>query len=203
MNSKAKQPMDNLKRALLIIDVQNDFCENGPIPSIDGSRIASLITQFIELNYSNYELILASKDWHKSPIGHFSKKPDFTSSWPNHCLASTKGAELHPSLNPKMIDHELVKGEYSSGLSAFQAKTSLDETLLDLLDRREIDMVDICGLSAESNLYASAIDSLEYGFPTTVFIDICSGTSEQTILTSLEDLESRGVNLDYAYIPPT
>lgn len=195
--------MDNSKRALLIVDVQNDFCEHGSVPSIDGSEIALSITRFIEFNFANYELILATKDWHKSPIGHFSKKPDFLSSWPSHCVSSTDGAELHPNLNRKLIDHELIKGEYSAGMSAFEGVTSLDERLLDLLERREIDLIDICGLSAESNLYSTAIDSLEFGFPTTIFIDMCSGGSEESTFNALEDLESRGVNLDYAFTPPS
>lgn len=194
--------MDNLKRALLIVDVQNDFCEYGPVPSIGGSQIASSITRFIDFNYSAYELILASKDWHQSPTEHFSKRPDFISNWPSHCVGSTEGAELHSNLNRKMIDHELIKGEYTAGMSAFEAKTSLNEGLIELLERREIDLIDICGLNADSNLYSTAIDALELGFPTTLFIDMCSGYSEESTLHALEDLESRGVNLNYAFSPP-
>jgi nicotinamidase/pyrazinamidase len=190
--------LEYTKRALLVVDVQNDFCEHGAVPSLLGSQLASLISIFAQTNYNKYELLLASKDSHKSPKGHFSSSPDFLYSWPKHCLESSEGEKFHPNLNSSLFDHVITKGINSAGMSAFDGTTQLGESLLELLERREIEVLDICGLNGEANLYNTAIDALEFGFPTTVFIDLSSGSSHAKVLEAFEDLQSRGTNLTYA-----
>lgn len=191
--------MEQLVRALLVIDVQNDFCEGGALPVAHGAEIARRITQFIRQRVGTYELILASQDCHVEPKGHFSSKPDFVFSWSIHALKGSYGSQLHQALDSSLIDHVIYKGEYKGAFSAFEGITSAGEYLLELLERREIEVVDICGIATDFCVLHTALDAIDSGFPTTVFLDLIGGVSEQGSIDALEELQSRGVNLDYGF----
>lgn len=194
--------MEQLVRALLIVDVQNDFCDGGVLAVPGGAEVAARITQFIREQMGTYELILASQDCHIDPRGHFSSNPDYFSSWPKHAIKGSYGAKFHAALDENLVDHVIIKGEYQGAFSAFEGTTSSGESLLDLLERREIEVVDICGVATDFCVMQSALDSLNNGFPTTVFLDLISGISEQGSIEALEVLQSRGANLDYGLPTP-
>lgn len=189
--------MEQLVRALLVIDVQNDFCDGGVIEVPDGAEVAARITRFMREQVGVYELVLASQDCHIDPQGHFSSEPDFLSSWPKHAIKGSQGAKFHRALDEALIDHVITKGEYHGAFSAFEGATAAGESLLNLLERREIEVVDICGIATDFCVLHSALDSLDHGFPTTVFLDLIAGVSEEGSIDAFEELQSRGVNLDY------
>ena len=93
-----------MSRALLIVDVQNDFTEGGALAVAGGDDVASAVSDFLALHASEYDVIVASRDWHDAEGdngGHFATDaaPDFAGTWPVHCVAGTEGAEYHPALS--------------------------------------------------------------------------------------------------------
>lgn len=190
--------MERINRALMVIDVQNDFCEGGSLAVEGGVAVAQRITQHMRRNAHIYDLIVASKDHHIRPQGHFSKHPDFVTTWPVHCVAGTPGSEFHPTLDQSFIDMVVFKGEYDAAYSMFEGKTESGEALIQLLERREIEVIEICGIATDYCVLQSGISSLDYGFPTTVFLDLVAGVSPEGSADALEELQSRGANLDYA-----
>ena len=103
-------------RALVIVDVQNDFCEGGSLAVAGGADVAARIADFVAAHRGDYAAIVATADWHIDPGDHFSETPDFVDSWPVHCVAGTPGAEPHPGVEPAMAHVEAVfrKGEYAA-----------------------------------------------------------------------------------------
>ncbi len=190
--------MERINRALLVVDVQNDFCEGGSLAVEGGVAVAQRITQHMRHSSAFYDLIVASKDYHIRPQGHFSRHPDFVTSWPVHCVAGTLGSHFHPALDHSFFDEVVFKGEYDAAYSMFEGKTESGEALIQLLERKEIEVVEICGIATDYCVLQSGISSLEYGFPTTIFIDLVAGVSPEGSADALEELQSRGVNLDYA-----
>lgn len=191
--------MEEVRRALLVVDVQNDFCEGGSLAVDGGTQLAHRITEYVRRNSVRYELIVASKDSHVQPRGHFADRPDFVTSWPVHCVEGTPGSEFHPALDSSYVDQVVLKGRYEAAYSTFEGSTESGESLVRLLERREIDAIDLCGIATDYCVLQSGINSLEYGFPTTVLIDLVAGVSKETSLEALEDLQSRGANLKHAF----
>ena len=77
--------------ALLLVDVQNDFCEGGALQVSGGADVARAVARYVRSCASDYDLLAASRDWHVDPADHFSEQPDFVDSWPVHCVAGTQG----------------------------------------------------------------------------------------------------------------
>lgn len=190
--------MNSIRRALLVVDVQNDFCEGGSLEVKGGEEVAHRISEYLRSRSGNYEFIVASKDHHIRPAGHFSRHPDFISTWPTHCLAGAPGSEFHPALDTNYIHQVVLKGEYQGAYSAFEGATQTNESLLEVLERKEIDALDICGIATDYCVLQSAVNSLDYGYPTTILIDLVAGVSEEGSLEALEELQGRGANLDYS-----
>ncbi|MDO5633260.1 MAG: isochorismatase family protein [Micrococcus sp.] len=119
--------MNDVHRALLIVDVQNDFCEGGALGVIGGSGVAARITEYAAAQRGEFSAVVASRDWHVEPGTHFAPagtQPDFVTTWPVHCVAGSEGAELHENLDVEEIelDAEFLKGEYAASYSAFDGR---------------------------------------------------------------------------------
>ena len=93
-----------MAKALIIVDVQNDFCPGGALATQQGANVASLISEYVEEHHHQYDAIVATQDWHIDPGDHFSDTPDYVNSWPVHCVANTEGAEIHPNLDTDYIE---------------------------------------------------------------------------------------------------
>ena len=109
-----------MSRALIIVDVQNDFCEGGALPVIGGANLAGEISEYVDAHHGQFDHVVATQDWHIDPGAHFSEEPDFVDSWPPHCVAGTRGAELHPDLDPEHIQAYFRKGQFAAAYSAFE-----------------------------------------------------------------------------------
>lgn len=106
-------------RALIIVDVQNDFCEGGAVPVAGGAAVAPAINAYLS-SARGYRHVVATQDFHIDPGGHFSDRPDYSSTWPPHCVAGSAGAEFRPDLDTARIDAVFRKGAYSAGYSGFE-----------------------------------------------------------------------------------
>src|SRR5207249_1351239 len=94
----------DMTRALVIVDVQNDFCEGGSLAVNGGAATAARISRFVDDHRGDYAAVVATRDHHVDPGGHFSAQPDFRDSWPPHCVVGTPGVELHPNLDTGPIE---------------------------------------------------------------------------------------------------
>lgn len=192
--------------ALLVVDVQNDFCEGGSLPVDGGAEVAKRISEFLDARADRYDAIVASRDWHIEPGRHFASAmgkdaaPDFVESWPDHCVAGTWGAEYHPELSAAIGRHaqaEFRKGRYEPAYSAFEGALGDDREvqLKAWLVVREIKAVDIVGIATDYCVRATALDAVSAGFDTTVLEDLVVGVDKETSRAALEELSRAGVRL--------
>lgn len=148
-----------MKKALLIVDVQNDFCPGGALAVKNGDKIIPVINSILD----KFDAVLASKDWHPENSVHFEK-------WPPHCVAGTEGADFHPGLDTDKIDLTLLKGTQNKddGYSAFEAANF---SLSDFLREQKTANLYVCGLATDYCVKATAIDACNEGFHTYVITD--------------------------------
>lgn len=180
-------------RALLIVDVQNDFCEGGSLAVDGGSTVAGAITSYLA-GASGYDHVVATKDHHIGPGRHFSDHPDFVSSWPPHCVAGTPGADFHPGLDITAIEAVFRKGEYAAAYSGFEGSSD-GVGLAAWLRTHDVDEVDIVGIATDYCVRATALDAAAAGFTTRVLVDLIVGVAPDTSAAALEELEAHGVEL--------
>ncbi|XNZ00847.1 isochorismatase family protein [Micrococcus luteus] len=119
--------MTELTRALVIVDVQNDFCAGGSLATADGAAVASAVTEHLAARRDDYDVVVATRDWHVDPGEHFApagQEPDFAVSWPVHCVAGTAGAELHEDLDMEEVrpDAQFLKGLHTASYSGFDGQ---------------------------------------------------------------------------------
>lgn len=161
-------------KALIVTDVQNDFCEGGALAVKGGDQVARDIVTFLADQGSDYELVVATRDWHDGDndnSGHFAEEPDFIDSWPPHCVADTTGAEYHPELWPtdgRYPDIEVRKGQGIAAYSGFEGTDAEGQPLADILRTARISIVDVVGLAFDYCVKSTAIDAAQYGFETRV-----------------------------------
>src|SRR3954470_17043430 len=176
-----------MTRALLVVDVQNDFCEGGSLPVAGGARVASDIGELLhhwtrgDDHAPAYDVVVASKDHHIDPGLHWSDSPDFVDRWPVHCQVGTDGEAFHPNLDPQPFDAIFLKGEHEAAYSAFDGRTTSGTTLADWLRERDVASLDICGIATDYCVRSTAEDAAAEGFETTVLIDLCAGIAPETI----------------------
>ena len=183
-------------RALLIVDVQNDFCEGGSLAVAGGAAVARAITEFLDSpDAAGYDHILASQDYHIDPGSHFSGEPDFATTWPPHCVAGTPGALFHPDFDGCRAEEVFRKGQHAAAYSAFEGQSENGESLLAWLSGRGVRNLDVVGIATDYCVRATAADAAAAGFVTTVRLDLTAGVDPTTTTEALESLHAAGVTL--------
>jgi nicotinamidase/pyrazinamidase len=170
-------------KALLVVDVQNDFCPGGALPAPGGDKIIPVINNLM----NKFPVILASRDMHPPGSRHFEK-------WPVHCVRDTEGAAFHPDLNTSKIRKELHKGtsDKDDGYSAFEA-TNTD--LKDFFKKNQVTDVYITGLTTEYCVKNTALDSIGNGFRTFVISDAVSAVEpdSESEKNAMEEMKKAGI----------
>ncbi|MEY3880081.1 MAG: hypothetical protein RIQ94_876 [Pseudomonadota bacterium] len=187
-----------MNTALIIIDVQNDFCEGGSLAVTGGSKVASDISKYLKEKRVKYDIVIATRDWHIDPKDHFSDSPNFSTTWPYHCVADSRGAEFHQNLNDvcsfdENIDVIVSKGQFAASYSGFEGATAKGELLISILRNKGILNVDIIGLATDYCNRATAIDAIKEGFKVNLLLPLCAGVAQESTLVTLEELASLGV----------
>ncbi|WP_282780554.1 MULTISPECIES: nicotinamidase [unclassified Nocardia] len=182
-----------MSRALIVVDVQNDFCEGGSLAVTGGAAVADRITEY--LGVSDYAAVVATRDFHIDPGPHFSDTPDYLDTWPPHCRADTPGAHFHPNLDTSRIEQVFSKGAYSAAYSGFEGSAEDGTALADWLRDHGIDTVDVCGIATDHCVRATALDARAAGFDTRVLLGLTAAVSPATADTALEQLRAAGVEL--------
>ncbi|WP_273653676.1 isochorismatase family protein [Cellulomonas fimi] len=197
-----------MKSALIVVDVQNDFCEGGALAVAGGAEVAARITDYVKRHGDDYDTVVATRDWH-APLpdtndGHFAadgEAPDYVTTWPVHCVAGTPGADYHPALVlPERTVH-VVKGESRQDYSGFQGRV-VDAPgglvrLADLLLARNVAHVDVVGIATDFCVASTAIDARRRAATVvTVLTDLTAAVSAPTAVKALTELTGRGVRLE-------
>jgi nicotinamidase/pyrazinamidase len=180
-------------KALLVVDLQNDFCEGGSLAVRGGAAVAASISAL--LASADYAVVAATRDAHRDPDGHFSADPDFVDSWPPHCVIGTPGAELHPNFDPQRVDAIFDKGEWQAAYSGFEGHDREGTSLADWLRANAVETVDVVGIATDHCVRATALDAAREGFGTTVLLDYTAGVAPQTVSSALEQMRDAGVTL--------
>lgn len=149
-------------RALIIVDVQNDFCEGGSLAVTGGAALARAISDYLA-EAADYHHVVATKDFHIDPGDHFSGTPDYSSSWPPHCVSGTPGADFHPSLDTSAIEAVFYKGAYTGAYSGFEGVDENGTPLLNWLRQRGVDEVDVVGIATDHCVRQTAEDAVRNG----------------------------------------
>ncbi|MGH3516034.1 MAG: isochorismatase family protein [Haloechinothrix sp.] len=183
-----------MANALIIVDVQNDFCEGGSLAVTGGAMLAGDISTFLA-NEAAYDHIVATRDYHIDPGAHFSDEPDFVRSWPPHCRAGTPGASFHPALDVGPIREVFSKGQYSDGYSGFEGVSSEGNDLAAWLRSRGVDAVDVIGIATDHCVRATAADGAREGFRVRALLDYTAGVSRETVDAALNQLREARVDL--------
>jgi len=190
-----------MKRALIVVDVQNDFCEGGSLPVAGGARVASDIAELLHLwtarhpEAPDYTHVVATKDHHLDPGAHWSDEPDFRESWPVHCKVGTDGEAFHANLDPQPFDAVFLKGEHQAAYSGFEGHTPDRVGLADWLRTHGVTEVDVCGLATDYCVLATALDAVREGFSTRLLPALCAGVAEESSAAAIREMRDAGVRV--------
>lgn len=196
-----------MTRALLIVDVQNDFCPGGSLATDRGDEVAVKIAKLVDAHGADgadttdttYSHILATQDWHVDPGSHFSEEPDFVDSWPVHCVAESHGAALRPPLNAAETQGKIAaffrKGEYSAAYSGFEGQDEAGVLLADYLRDNGIDALDVVGIATDHCVRATVLDAREEGFDVRVLAELCSPVDDARGEAALIEMKDAGAEI--------
>jgi nicotinamidase/pyrazinamidase len=174
-------------RALIVVDVQNDFCPGGALAVPDGDAVVGPVNRLA----AESEFVVATRDWHPTDHGSFAEQGGV---WPVHCVAGTPGAELHAEIDRRLVDAVVDKGQARDreGYSGFE-----DTELERLLREHDVDAVDVAGLALDYCVKATALDARRAGLDVTVHLDatraveVRPGDGERAV----EELRAAGVEI--------
>jgi nicotinamidase/pyrazinamidase len=187
-----------MARALIVVDVQNDFCPGGSLAVDGGDEVASRISTWIGSGSGDYDQVVATMDWHPAPDGfdHFSDDPDFATTWPPHCVAGTRGAELHPDLH--LPDDAIIvrKGQDSAAYSGFEGHDAAGRPLVEVLRDAGVEGVDVVGLATDHCVRATALDARREGLAVRVLPSMVAGVAPATSERAIEEMRAAGVTVE-------
>jgi nicotinamidase/pyrazinamidase len=182
-------------RALIIVDVQNDFCEGGSLAVAGGADVATGISRLLAEGGTRWDHVVATKDYHIDPGAHFGDPPDFVDSWPPHCVVGTEGPDFHPHLVTDRVEAVFRKGEHAAAYSGFEGHADDGTGLTGWLRDRGVTEVDVVGIATDHCVRATALDAAREGFATTVLLDLTAGVAPVTTDAALRQLREAGVSM--------
>ena len=190
-----------MKRALIVVDVQNDFCEGGSLAVKGGADVAHEIGVMLhhwslkDPKAPPYDVAVATRDHHVDPGDHFSDDPDFEHSWPPHCVVGTDGEAFHPNLDPQPFDAVFLKGEHGAAYSGFEGRTTDGDDLARWLKKNDVTHVDVCGIATDYCVRATALDAVRNGFDTTVLTSMCAGVAPGSSADAVAEMRDAGIHI--------
>jgi nicotinamidase/pyrazinamidase len=190
--------MTDSTRALLIVDVQNDFVEGGSLGVEGGRAVAGRISDHLAAHADDYALVVASRDWHdpdSTNEGHFHEpgtEPNFTTTWPVHCVSTGTGSDYAPELDADRITHHVRKGMGVPAYSAFEGVLDDGRPLAELLREHGITDLDVVGIATDYCVRASVLDARRNGFGVRVLDGMHAGVAPGTSDAALAEMAAAG-----------
>jgi nicotinamidase/pyrazinamidase len=181
-------------RALIVVDVQNDFCEGGSLAVDGGGDVARAISRYLQ-DGNGYAHVVATNDYHVDPGSHFSDEPDYASSWPRHCVVGTQGVRFHPDLDITRVEAIFRKGTHAAAYSGFEGVDDAGTPLSDWLREHDVDEVDVVGIATDYCVRATAADAARAGFATRVLLGLTAGVTPESTAKAIEEMSAAGVEL--------
>ena len=179
--------------ALIVVDVQNDFCEGGSLAVAGGAAVASRVAELLAGDHG-YDLVVATRDHHIDPGDHFSESPDFVDSWPPHCVAGTPGADFQPNLGAPAFAGVFDKGEYTAAYSGFEGTDAASGLgLADFLRQHAVTAVDVVGIATDHCVNATARDAAAAGFDTSVLLDLTAAVTPANVPSLTAQWQDEGI----------
>ena len=187
-----------MSKALIVVDVQNDFCEGGSLAVTGGLAVAERVFKHLQTLDSS-TLTVATKDNHILPGTHWSKTPDYVDTWPVHCEVGTPGNEFAPPLRADMFDYVVTKGEFDACYSGFEGyvheRFKEKVSLKQVLTSHGIIDVEVCGLATDYCVQATALAAVSIGFEVTLLADMCAGVADDSTKRAMDKMLDMGVNI--------
>ena len=186
------------RRALIIVDVQNDFTEGGSLAVTGGAAVAHAITEHVHAHRDDYVAVVGTRDWHVDPGQHFADQPDYVDTWPAHCVVGTAGADSHPAIDTAAVDAWFTKGEHAAAYSGFEGATDDAGERVGLgawLTAHQVEAVDVVGIATDHCVRATALDAVSEGYSTRVQLALTAGVAPATTERALAQLRDAGAEL--------
>jgi nicotinamidase/pyrazinamidase len=188
-----------MSKALIVVDVQNDFVEGGSLAVTGGRAVATRISEHLAAHADEYAAVVASRDWHDehgTNDGHFAEPgsdPDFVDTWPVHCVSTTGGSDYAPELDTDRITHHVRKGMGCAAYSAFEGVTDDDSTLEALLKGLGVTELDVTGIATDYCVRATVLDARRAGFAVTLLDGMHAGVAPETSAAAVVEMGEAGV----------
>ena len=162
------------KDALIVVDVQNDFCPGGALAVRNGDDVVAVLNRYIEKFLEARLPIFATRDWHPEKTSHFKS---YGGPWPTHCVQHSRGAEFHPGLRlgPGVVVVSKGAGADEDGYSGFQGRDSSGAPLAELLRERGVEVIFVGGLATDYCVKHTALDGIKQGFRVVLIGDAVRG----------------------------
>ncbi len=186
------------RRALIVVDCQNDFCEGGSLAVEGGAAVVDRISNYLLSKPDGIDVVVATLDAHVDPGSHFSDTPDWIDSWPPHCVVGTTGSQPHPYFAPALgcVDMWFEKGAHEAAYSGFEGRsTTTQESLDQYLRRRKVTAIDVVGLATDYCVGATVRSALSLGYSVRVLTDMCAAVDEAGGRKMLGELTNEGASV--------
>ncbi len=183
------------RRAIIVVDPQPDFFEDGPLPVAGATATARRIRNFLDAHREEFDLTIVTQDWHVSPGEHWSATPNYQTTWPVHCAADTPGARIHEALSGVQWDEVIQKGASEGAYSGFDGRSLDDVTLEEILTNSGVRHVTVVGFATDHCVKATALGARDLGFDVDVAIDLCAGVTPETTRAAISSMIDAGVSI--------
>jgi nicotinamidase/pyrazinamidase len=181
------------RRAIVVVDPQPDFFEGGTLPVTGATRTAERIAKYLLTHGGDYTMKIVTQDWHLDPGDHWSKDPNYVTTWPVHCAADTSGAAIHSAFADQTWDVVIRKGLHEGAYSGFEGVSEEGTTLANELTKGDVDTVTIVGFATDHCVRATAMDARALGFAVTVVLDLCAGVAPETTRAAISEMTEAGI----------
>lgn len=182
------------RKALLVVDIQNDFCPGGALGVREGDQIIPTVNKYVDLFLKNQLPVFVSRDWHPQDTKHFK---DAGGPWPMHCIQNTRGAEFHPDF--RVPDEAIILSKGTNpeldGYSVFEARDSSNKLFIELLQEMGIEKLYIAGIATDYCVRMTSLDAFKNGFVVHVLTDAIKGVDKTDSKRTIAEIAEKNGKL--------
>ena len=182
-------------RAIVVVDPQPDFFEDGPLPIAGATATAQRIRDYLNAHGDSFDVAIVTQDWHVSPGEHWSATPNYETTWPVHCAADSPGAQVHEALSNVRWDAVIHKGAREGAYSGFEGQDLDGTPLAEILTTRGVRNVTVVGFATDHCVKATALDARRLGLDVSVALDLCAGVAPESTRMAITEMRDAGISI--------